>query len=181
QPQTQIIHAPPPRSSNSHNVSPQHKRPAQRTQGIDAGKKIVGRKRTIIVDTLGLLLTVLVTSADTSDGRAGLRPLTTLAAAHPRIRKVWADSAYRSAVIEHGARLGIDIETVRRDPTTKGFIPLSHRWIVERTFGWLMSYRRLARDYEAHPTRSEAMIHLAMIDLLARRATGESTPTWRGT
>lgn len=151
------------------------------TQGIDAGKKIVGRKRTIIVDTLGLLLTVLVTTASTSDGRAGLPLLTTLAATHPRIRKAWADSAYRTTVIEHGARLGIDIEPVRRDRTIKGFFPFPRRWVVERTFGWLMGYRRLARDYEARPTRSEAMIYLAMIDLMARRATGESTPTWRGT
>ncbi|WP_051105826.1 IS5 family transposase [Parafrankia discariae] len=151
------------------------------TQGIDPGKKIVGRKRTIIVDTLGLLLTVLVTTASTSDSRAGLHLLTTLAATHPRIRKAWADSAYRTTVIEHAAERGIDVETVRCDPATKGFIPLPHRWIVERTFGWLMAYRRLARDYEAHPTRSEAMIDLAMIDLMGRRATGESTPTWRGT
>ncbi|WP_018638786.1 IS5 family transposase [Parafrankia elaeagni] len=151
------------------------------TQGIDPGKKIVGRKRNIIVDTLGLLLTVLVTTASTPDGPAGIQLLTTVATAHPTIRKAWADSAYRTAVIEHGARLGIDIKTVRRDPKTKGFIPLPHRWIVERTFGWLMSYRRLARDYEARPTHSEATIHLAMIDLMARRATGESTPTWRGT
>nr|WP_322753282.1 transposase [Frankia sp. Cas3] len=124
---------------------------------------------------------MLVTTADTSDGHAGLQMLTTVAATHPRIRKAWADSAYRTAVIEHGARLGIDVETVHRDPTTKGFIPLPHRWIVERTFGWLMAYRRLARDYETHPTRSEAMIHLEMIDLMTRRIAGESTPTWRGT
>ncbi|WP_242419642.1 transposase, partial [Frankia sp. CpI1-P] len=149
------------------------------TQGTDAGKKIVGRKRTIIVDTLGLLLTVLVTAASVPDGPACLPLLTTVATAHPTIRKGWADSAYRTTVIDHAARLGIDIETVRRDPATKGFFPLPRRWIVERTFGWLMSYRRLARDYETRPTRSEAMIHLAMIDLMARRATGESTPTWR--
>jgi transposase len=58
---------------------------------------------------------------------------------------------------------------------------LPRRWVVERTFGWLMFHRRLARDYEALPARSEAMIQLAMIDLLARRLTGETTPTWRGT
>jgi transposase len=149
------------------------------TQGIDAGKKIVGRKRSIVTDTLGLLLAVLVTAASVQDGPAGLQLLTTVAAAHPTISKAWADSAYRNAVIEHGATLGIDVEVVRRDPATRGFTPLPRRWAVERTFGWLMLHRRLARDYEALPARSEAMIHLAMIDLMTRRLTGESTPTWR--
>ena len=150
------------------------------TQGTDA-KKIVGRKRSIITDTLGLLLAVLVTAASVQDGPAGLQLLTKAAAAHPAICKAWADSAYRNAVIEHGATLGIDVEVVRRDPATRGFAALPRRWTVERTFGWLMLHRRLARDYEALPTRSEAMIHVAMIDLMARRCTGESTPTWRGT
>jgi transposase len=151
------------------------------TQGTDAGKKIIGRKRNIITDTLGLLLAVLVTAASVQDGPAGLQLLTRAAAAHPSLRKAWADSAYRTAVIEHGARLGIDVEVIRRDPATRGFTPLPRRWAVERTFGWLMLHRRLARDYEALPARSEAMIHLAMIDLMTRRCTRESTPTWRGT
>jgi transposase len=151
------------------------------TQGTDAAKKIIGRKRSIITDTLGLLLTVLVTAASVQDGPAGLQLLAKTAAAHPAICKAWADSAYRNAVIEHAATLGIDVEVVRRDPATRGFTALPRRWTVERTFGWLMLHRRLARDYEALPARSEAMIHLAMIDLMARRCTGESTPTWRGT
>src|SRR6266567_3473577 len=141
----------------------------------------VGRKRSIITDTLGLLLVALVTAASVQDGPAGRRLLTKAAAAHPTISRAWADSAYRNAVIEHGAALGIDVEVVRRDPATRGFAALPRRWTVERTFGWLMLHRRLARDYEALPARSEAMIHLAMIDLMARRVTGESTPTWRGT
>lgn len=151
------------------------------TQGTDAGKKIVGRKRSIITDTLGLLVAVLVTAASVQDGPAGLQLLTRAAAEHPAICKAWADSAYRNAVIEHAATLGIDLEVVRRDPATRGFTPLPRRWTVERTFGWLMLHRRLARDYEALPARSEAMIHLAMIDVMARRCTRESTPTWRGT
>ncbi|MBO3749683.1 IS5 family transposase [Streptosporangiaceae bacterium NEAU-GS5] len=151
------------------------------TQGYDAGKKIAGRKRSIITDTLGLLLAVLVTAASTSDSAAGLPLLTQVAATHPTITKTWADSAYRSKVVEAAAALGIDVEIVRRDPATTGFAPLPRRWTVERTFGWLMFHRRLARDYEARPDRSEAMIHIAMIDLMSRRLTGESTPTWRGT
>ncbi|MBP2702186.1 IS5 family transposase [Microbispora sp. RL4-1S] len=150
------------------------------TQGIDAGKKIVGRKRSIVTDTLGLLLAVLVTAASVSDGAAGRTLLAQVAAAHPTITKTWADSAYSTSVIEHSATLGIDLEVVRKDPATRGFTPLPRRWTVERTFGWLMLHRRLVRDYEALPTRSEAMVHLAMIDLMARRLTDESTPTWRG-
>lgn len=134
-----------------------------------------------MVDTLGLLLAVLVTAASVQDGTAGRHLLTTVAADHPGIRKAWADMGYKNAVVEHGARLGIDVEIVRRDPSTRGFVVQPRRWVVERTFGWLMNHRRLARDYEALPARSEAMVHVAMINLLTRRLTGESTPTWRGT
>jgi transposase len=151
------------------------------SQGYDAGKKIAGRKRSIVTDTLGLLVAVLVTAASVSDGAAGLPLLTEVAAENPTITKTWADSAYRTKVIEGGAALGIDVEVVRRDPATRGFAALPRRWVAERTLGWLMLHRRLARDYEALPARSEAMIHVAMIDLMARRLTGESTPTWRDT
>ncbi len=95
--------------------------------------------------------------------------------------KAWADTGYRTKVIDHGARLGIDVEVVQRDPGAKGFKVIPRRWVVERTFGWLMHHRRLARDYETHPHRSEAIIHVAMIDLISRRLTSESTPNWRDT
>jgi transposase len=123
---------------------------------------------------------VLVTAAGVSDSTAGRHLLTEVAAVHPTITKAWADSAYRTKVIEHAAQLGIDLQVVRRDPATIGFTTLPRRWTIERTFGWLMLHRRLARDYEALPARSEAMIHIAMIDNMTRRLTGESTPTWRG-
>ncbi len=90
------------------------------------------------------------------------------------------DSAFRTTCIEHAARLGIALEVVQRDPRSRGFAPLPRRWTIERTFGWIMMFRRLARDYETLPTRSAALIQLRMIDLMARRLTGESTPTWRG-
>ncbi len=151
------------------------------SQGTDAGKKIVGRKRNIVTDSLGLLLAVLVTAASVQDGTAGRQPLNTVAAEHPTIAKAWADTAYRTKVVDHAATLGIDLETIRRDPATRGFVPLPRRWIVERTFGWLMFHRRLARDYETLPARSEAMIHVAMIDLMTRRLTSENTVTWRDT
>jgi transposase len=97
----------------------------------------------------------------------------------PPHHQAWADSGYRTKVVEHGARLGIDVEVTRRDPAQKGFKVIPRRWVVERTFGWLMHHRRLARDYETHPHHSEAMIKVAMVDLISRRLTRESTPTWR--
>ncbi|MFE2019145.1 IS5 family transposase [Streptomyces sp. NPDC059499] len=151
-----------------------------REQGADVGKRIVGRKRSIIIDTTGLMLTVLVTAASIQDSVAGERLLNRLAVDHPGLRKGWADRGYREYLVDHAARLGIDLEVVRRAPGTKGFKVLPRRWVVERTLGWLMHHRRLARDYEALPARSTAMIHIAMIALMARRITHESTPTWRG-
>ncbi|MEU0206389.1 IS5 family transposase [Streptomyces canus] len=150
-------------------------------QGTDAGKRIIGRKRHLGCDTLGLLLTVLVTAAGVSDTAAGVTLLTRVAAAHPHITKAWVDAGYRTTAIDHGARLGIDVHPLQRPPGTRGFTIIPRRWTIERSIGRLMHHRRLARDYETHPHRSEAMIHLAMIDLMARRLTGEATPNWRGT
>ncbi|MCQ6554855.1 transposase [Streptomyces sp. C10-9-1] len=94
----------------------------------------------------------------------------------------WADTGYRTEVIDHGAHLGIDVEVVQRDPGQKGFKILPRPWVVERTFGWLMQHhRRLARDYATHPHRSETMIKLAMVALISRRLTRETTPNWRDT
>ncbi|MGW7289069.1 IS5 family transposase [Streptomyces sp. NPDC054847] len=148
-------------------------------QGIDAGKKIAGRKRRLAVDALGLLLAVWVTAASVSDNAGGIHLLSHIAAENPRVTKAWADTGYRTEVIDHGARLGIDVEVVQRNPGVKGFKVIPRRWVVERTFGWLMHHRRLARDYETHSHRSEAIIHVAMIDLISRRLTRESTPNWR--
>ena len=150
-----------------------------RDQGIDAAKKIVGRKRSIVVDTLGLLLAVLVTAASVPDSIAGTALINQIAAAHPTIRKTWVDGGYRQHLVEHAASLGIDMQIVRRDPGTRGFTVLPRRWVAERTLGWLMLHRRLARDYETLPASSEAMIHIAMINLMSRRLTGEATSTWR--
>ncbi|MGP3776385.1 IS5 family transposase [Streptomyces sp. SDT5-1] len=149
------------------------------SQGIDAGKKIAGRKRSIITDTLGLLLAVLVTAASVQDSAAGRTLLEQAATDHPGLRKAWVDGGYRKHFVEHAATLGIDLEIVQRPPGARGFTPIPKRWAVERTYGWLMLHRRLTRDYETLPARSEAMIHLAMTDLMARRLTNESTISWR--
>jgi transposase len=151
------------------------------TPGIDAGKKIVGRKRGIVTDTLGLLLAVVVTAANASDNSIGIDLLQQAKTAHPTLAKTWVDAGFRNKVIQHGATLGIDVEVVTTEPQIKGFSVVKRRWVVERTLGWIMLHRRLTRDYEARPDHSAAMIHIAMIDNLARRATDESTPTWRDT
>lgn len=97
----------------------------------------------------------------------------------PASPKQWAHSGYRTKAIDHGAPLGIDVEVARRDPAQKGFKVIPRLWVVERTFGWLMHHRRLARDYKTHPHRFEAMIKVTMVDLISRRLTRESTPNWR--
>ncbi|WP_409471408.1 IS5 family transposase [Streptomyces sp. HC307] len=163
---------------DSQSVKTAHAVPAA-TQGTDAGKKIVGRKRSIITDTLGLLLLVTVTAAGISDNEAGKQLLTRLAATHPTITKAWADTGYKTQAVEHGAKLGIDVDVVPRNTQGKGFSVLPRRWVVERSFGWIMMHRRLARGYETKPEHSESMIRLAAISTLAKRATGETTPTWR--
>ena len=116
------------------------------SQGVDAAKKIVGRKQSIITDTLGLLLMVLVTAASVQDSVAGIRRIQRVAAAFPTICKIWVDGGYRQQLVEQAATLGIDVEIVRRAPGTRGFAALPRRWVAERTLGWLMLHRRLTRD-----------------------------------
>jgi transposase len=145
----------------------------------DKGKKIVGRKCGIVTDTLSLLSAVIVTTAAASDNTIGIDLLDQAKAAHPNLAKTWGDAGFKNRVIEHGAAPGMDVEVVAKDPQIKGFSVVKRRWVVERRIGWIMQHRRLARDYEALPNDSASMIHLAMIDNLAKRATGESTPTWR--
>jgi transposase len=149
------------------------------TQGADPGKKIVGRKRGLVTDTLGLLLAVVVTAASVSDNAIGADLLDQASTTHPTLAKTWVDAGFKNTLVEHGAALGIDVEVVTKDPTVKGFSVVKRRWVIERTIGWLMHHRRLARDYETRPGNSASMITIAMIDNLARRVTAENTPTWR--
>jgi transposase len=149
------------------------------SQGIDAGKRIKGRKRHISTDVLGLLLVVLVTAASVQDTVAGRQLVELLAARQPSVAKVWVDSGYKQSVIERGAVHDIEVQVVVKDPDQRGFKPQPKRWAIERTLGWLMLHRRLARDYETLPERSETMIYWAMIDNMSRRLVGESTPSWR--
>ncbi|HUZ01132.1 MAG TPA: IS5 family transposase [Thermomicrobiaceae bacterium] len=149
------------------------------SQGIDANKKIVGRKRAIVTDTLGLLLTVIVLAASVTDNNAGIRAINQAKADHPAIVKTWVDTGFKNKFVEHAATLGIDAEVVPRNEQVRGFSVVKRRWVVERTIGWLMFHRRLARDYETLNESSEAMIQIAMIDNVSKRITDETTPTWR--
>lgn len=151
------------------------------SQGTDAGKKIVGRKRGIVTDSLGLILAVIVTAASQSDNAIGIKLLDQAKDTYPTIVKTWVDTGFKNAAVEHGAKLGIDVEVVPRSTKTPGFHVVKRRWVVERSLGWVMLHRRLARDYETLPSSSESMIHIAAIDNLTKRITGEATPTWRGT
>lgn len=141
---------------------------SESSQGIDAGKKIKGRKRHIATDVLGLLLVVIVTAASVQDSVDGQRVLDQLADMHPSVSKVWVDGGYNNSVLRHGARQGIQVDVVKRTAAT-GFHALPRRWVVERTLGWLMQHRRLVRDYEALPQRSRTMIHWAMANKMSPR------------
>jgi transposase len=150
-------------------------------QGTDAAKKMIGRERGILADTTGLILAVAVTAAGLSENAPGIRLLDQAKEKCPAISKSRVDTGFKNAVVEHGARLGIDVEVVNRNPDTRGFQVVKRRWVVERSIGWIMMHHRLARDYETLAAGSEAMIHIASIDNLTRRITDEITPTWRGT
>ncbi|MFJ8542094.1 IS5 family transposase [Streptomyces sp. NPDC093586] len=147
------------------------------SQGTDAAKKIVGRKRGILTDTIGLILAVTVAGADLSENAMGRRLLDQAEETCPTITKNWVDTGFKNAVIERGARLGIDVGVVNRNPEKRGFHVVKRRWVGERSIGWIMMHRRLVRDYETLTASSEAMIHIASIDNLAKRITDETTPT----
>jgi transposase len=140
------------------------------SRGFDGGKKVNGRKRHIVVDTLGLVLAVLVTAADVTDRGAAHTLLARIGVRHRKVRLVWADGSYTGPLVDRAAEhLRIALTVVRREAGAKGFAVLPRRWVVERTFGWLMRSRRLARDYETLPSSSEAIVHWSMGMLMSRR------------
>jgi putative transposase len=140
--------------------------------GTDGGKKVRGRKRHILTDTLGLLLGVVVTAANVSDGRAAPAVLDQLTVPdRKRLAVVFADGRYHDTVCAgwFGAHPGCRLEVVSKPPEVKGFKPLHKRWVVERTFGWLVSHRRLVRDYERRVWSSESRVRLASISIMIKR------------
>jgi len=146
------------------------KAPSARERGFDANKKVVGRKRHIAVDTDGRLLMVNLTTADISDSAGAQTIIAAIRKRWPWLKHLFADGAYdRTQLMDKAAFLDFVIEIVRRIDGEPGFKLLPRRWVVERTFGWLVRWRRLVRDYEQRLDVSEAMIHIAMGSLLLRR------------
>jgi putative transposase len=151
--------------------------------GYDGGKKINGRKRHIVVDTLGLLLTVMVTTAALDDGAAAAHVIGKLDVKdYHRMKKIWGDNKYHNLSFRAWLainRPGWELEVKARDPGTKGFAVLAKRWVVERTFAWLGRYRRHSRDYERRTDSSEAMIRVSSLHLMLRRlAPKKNAPTF---
>src|SRR3954451_12305026 len=140
-------------------------------KGFDAGKKVKGRKRHLLVDTLGLLIAVVVTSANVQDYHGARPVLETVKDRCPRLKVVWADGIYEKQWLIDWVRTecGWELVVIKRSDKDKGFKLLPKRWMVERTFAWLGRYRRLSKDYEVLPETSEAMIRMAMIHIMVRR------------
>jgi putative transposase len=139
-------------------------------RGYDAGKNVKGRKRHVLVDTLGLLLLVLVTRASLQDRDGGVELCDMLQQKFATIKKIWADGSYRGELVEY-VRLWCRfvLEIVIRPPEQRGFQIQPKRWIVERSLGWLNPFRRLSKDYETSTESSEAMIKIANIQWMLRR------------
>jgi putative transposase len=147
--------------------------------GIDGGKMVRGRKRHIVTDTLGLLLIVVVTAANLDDGATAPRLLAGLpAVAFPRLAVVWADRKYRNSKLDAwlSGQDRLRVEVTSKAEGERGFKPLKKRWVVEQSFGCLLRWRRLVRDFERLPETGAAMVKLGSIHRMVRRA---RPPRWR--
>jgi transposase len=154
------------------------------SRGFDSGKKINGRKRHLAVDTSGLVLAVIVTAASVQDRDGAFRLLALLRERFSTIALVWADGGYAGRLVRwtHTV-LAMTVTIVKRSDDTTGFVVLPRRWVVERTFGWLMRYRRLVRDYERRPEHHEAMVLWATVAIMTRQLARTTTgapphPRW---
>jgi len=135
-------------------------------------KKITGRKRFVAVDSLGLIWALWVATADHLDRDGGRWFLSQVRHRLPRVREVIVDSGFNGKFVTWTRRVCGWAVTLMKTLTgsgTQGFQIHARRWVVERTFGWLVSYRRLGKDYERHTETSEAMIYATMIHLMLRR------------
>jgi transposase len=151
-------------------------------RGFDAGKKITGRKRHVLVDTLGLIWLLVVHPANLQDRDRARLLLTSLSACCYRLRLIWADGGYADTIVGWVAQLRsplqrapLRLEIVKRSDSAKGFMVLPKRWIVERTFGWLSRSRRLCKDYETQTSHSQAMVLIAMCHLMLKRLHNKGT------
>ena len=138
-------------------------------KGIDGGKNVKGRKRHMIVDSMGLVLAVVVHAANHHDSKLAFRVISELKYRFPRLSKIVADAGYRGELSDSiKACFGWTLQVVMRKESKK-FEVLPKRWIVERTFSWFESYRRLAKDFEVLPDTSKAMIQLAFIKIMLNK------------
>jgi transposase len=140
--------------------------------GYDAGKKIKGKKRHILVDTLGLLLHAIVHPADIQDRDGGILLLATLFGMYPFLKKLFADGGYQGPEFQKAlAKIlpHLETEIVKRSDHAKGFVVLPRRWVVERTIAWLNRCRRLAKDWENLNRKALAFLRLASIRLMLRK------------
>jgi len=146
-------------------------------RGYDAGKKISGRKRHLVVDSLGLLLAVLVTAASVDDGVAAEDVLAQVdSEAFPRLRVVYGDRRYHNYALYDWIDENVNyrIQVIERAEHQRGFQVLPKRWVVERTIAWLSRSRRLSKDCEKRTDHSEAMIKISMIHLMVKRLATDS-------
>ena len=131
-----------------------------------------GRKRHVVVDSLGLVLAVLVTAASVQDRDGAYRLLALLRERFSTITLIWADGGYAGRLVSWARTvLALTLTIVKRSDNTSGFVVLPRRWVVERTFGWLLRYRRLVRDYERRPEHHEAMVLWATVAIMTRQLT----------
>jgi putative transposase len=140
-------------------------------RGYDAGKQVKGRKRHVLVDTLGLLLFVVVHPANVQDRDGAQQLLALIRARFPRLTLIWADGAYAGPKLNDWVQRMCHwvLSIVKRSDDVHGFQVLPRRWVVERTFGWLNRCRRLSKDFEQLPATEEAWIYLALARLMLRR------------
>jgi putative transposase len=139
-------------------------------RGFDGGKLINGRKRHILVDTLGLLLWVVVTAGNVQDRDGAKMLLQGVGGSAKKLRKIWVDGAYRGDLLSWvEAKFRMVLSVVLRSDKQKGFVVLPRRWVVERTFAWLNNSRRLSKDYERLTETSEAFVQMAMMRLMICR------------
>ncbi len=139
-------------------------------RGVDGGKRVKGRKRHIVTDTQGLLLALKVHSANRHDSKAAFEVLERLKPEFKRMKTIYADGGYRGDLVDIvKERLNYKMKITLRSDKSVGFKPLPKRWVVERTFSWWESYRRLSREYEFKTQYAENMIYLAMIKLMIKR------------
>jgi transposase len=163
-------------SDSRHHRQPEREKRRKRgphdPHGYDAGKKIKGKKRHILVDTQGLLMHAIVHAADIQDRDGGVLVMATLFGLYPFLLKLYADGGYQGPKFQNALRkilAQVNIEIVKRSDQAKQFVVLPKRWIVERTFAWLGRCRRLAKDWECLNRKALAFLKLASIRRAMRK------------